>query len=119
MALGFGHQFWLNFYHFYTIIFYFYGPWVWAILCWAICGPKKNSIRAKLVDILRDKIERYKNSLLRTNEKNTFIYAYITTANCLIMQKFKIVSNDAKTCIQIIKTFLLKKLLLFYIYLYA
>ena len=45
-----------------------------------------------------------KNSLIRTNVDNTFIYAYITTDNYLIMQKFKVVSNDAKDCIQMIKT---------------
>ena len=60
---------------------------------------------AKLEDILGYKIESHKNSLLRTNEENTFIYAYITTGNYLIMQKFKVVSNDASNCIQLIKTF--------------
>ena len=49
-------------------------------------------------------IKSEKNSLLRTNINNTFIYAYITKDNYLMMQKFKVVSNDAKNCIQIIKT---------------
>ena len=49
-------------------------------------------------------IKSEKNSLLRTNVANTFIYAYITTDNYLMMQKFKVVSNDASNCIQIIKT---------------
>ena len=59
---------------------------------------------AKLEEILGYKVESYKNSLLKTNEENTFIYAYITIGNYLIMQKFKVVTNDAKDCIQIIKT---------------
>ena len=42
---------------------------------------------------------------MRTIEENTFIFAYITTGNYLIMQKFKVVSNDASNCIQLIKTF--------------
>ena len=49
-------------------------------------------------------IKSEKNSLLRTNINNIFIYAYITKDNYLMMQKFKVVSNDAKNCIQIIKT---------------
>ena len=57
-----------------------------------------------LENILGYKIESYKNSLLRTNEENTFIFAYITRGNYLIMQKFKVVTNDAKNCIEIIKT---------------
>ena len=59
---------------------------------------------AKLEDILGYKVESHKNSLLRTNEENIFIYAYITTGNYLMMQKFKVVSNDASNCIQLIKT---------------
>ena len=64
----------------------------------------KKYTSAKLEDILGHKIQSYKNSLLITNVKNTFIYAYITTGNYLIMQKFKVVSNDASNCIQLIKT---------------
>ena len=59
---------------------------------------------AKLEDILGFKIKSSKNSLLRTKEENTFIYAYLTNSNYMIMQKFKVVSNDASNCIQIIKT---------------
>ena len=59
---------------------------------------------AKLEDVLGYKIESYKNSLLKTNEENTFIFAYVTRGNYLIMQKFKVVTNDAKDCIQLIKT---------------
>ena len=59
---------------------------------------------SKLEDKLGYKVESSKNSLLKTKEENTFIYAYITTGNHLIMSKFKIVSNDAKDCLQIIKT---------------
>ena len=40
-------------------------------------------------------IKSEKNSLIRTNVLNTFIYAYITSDNYLIMQKFKIITNDA------------------------
>ena len=58
----------------------------------------------ELENILGYKVESYKNSLLRTNEENTFIYAYITRGNYLIMQKFKVITNDAKNCIEIIKT---------------
>ena len=59
---------------------------------------------AKLESKLEYKVESYKNSLLKTKEENTFIYAYITTGNHLIMTKFKIVSNDAKNGLEIIKT---------------
>ena len=59
---------------------------------------------AKLMDILGYEIKSIKNTLLRTNVENIFIYAYITTDNYLIMQKFKVVSNDASNCIQIIKS---------------
>ena len=59
---------------------------------------------AKLEDKFGYKVESSKNSLLITNQANTFIYAYITTDNYLILQKFKVVSNDASNCIQIIKT---------------
>ena len=48
-------------------------------------------------------IKSEKNSLIRTNVDNTFIFAYITTDNYLMMQKFKVVSNDASNCIQLIK----------------
>ena len=41
---------------------------------------------------------------MRTIEENTFIFANITTGNYLIMQKFKVVSNDALNSIQLIKT---------------
>ena len=58
----------------------------------------------KLEEKLGYKVESSKNSLLLTNEENTFIYAYITVGNHLIMTKFKIVSNDADNCMQIIKT---------------
>ena len=53
--------------------------------------------------MLGHKIQSYYNSLLRTNKENVFIYAYITTGNHLAMQKFKLISNDASNCIQIIK----------------
>ena len=46
---------------------------------------------AKLEDKLGYKVESSKNSLMKTKEENTFIYAYITTGNHLIMSKFKIV----------------------------
>ena len=59
---------------------------------------------AKLEDKLGYKVESSKNSLLETNEENTFIYAYVTVGNHLIMTKFKIVSNDANNCMEIIKT---------------
>ena len=59
---------------------------------------------ARLEDKLGYKVESSKNSLLKTNEENTFIYAYITIGNHLIMTKFKVVSNDANDCLQIIKT---------------
>ena len=49
-------------------------------------------------------IKSEKNTLIRTNVENTFIYAYISNENALMMQKFKIVSNDANNCIQVIKT---------------
>ena len=66
-------------------------------------NENKNT-SAKLEDILGYEVKSYKNSLLRTNEENTFIYAYITRGNYLIMQKLKVVSNNASNCIQIIKT---------------
>ena len=59
---------------------------------------------SKLEEKLGYKVESSKNSLLKTNEENTYIYAYITTGNHLIMTKFKIISNDANNCLQIIKT---------------
>ena len=65
----------------------------------------KKYTSAKFEDIFGHKIESHHNSLLRTSTANTFIFAYITTGNYLIMQKFKVVSNDASNCIQIIKTF--------------
>jgi hypothetical protein len=49
-------------------------------------------------------IKSEKNSLLRTKVENTFIYAYITSDNYLMMTKFKVVSNNANDCIQIIKS---------------
>ena len=64
----------------------------------------KKYTSAKLEDIFGYKVQSTKNSLLITSQYNTFIYAYITTGNYLIMQKFKVVSNDASNCIQIIKT---------------
>ena len=64
----------------------------------------KKYTSAKLEDILGYKITSTKNTLLITSTANTFVYAYITTDNYLIMQKFKVVSNDASNCIQIIKT---------------
>jgi hypothetical protein len=36
-------------------------------------------------------IKSEKNTLIRTNVENTFIYAYISNENALMMQKFKIV----------------------------
>ena len=65
---------------------------------------KKKYTINKLENLLGHKIQSYYNSLLRTNEENVFIYAYITTGNHLAMQKFKLISNDASNCIQIIKT---------------
>ena len=65
---------------------------------------EKKYTFAKLEDVLGYKVESHHNSLLRTNEENTFIFAYITTGYYLIMQKFKVVSNDASNCIQLIKT---------------
>ena len=65
---------------------------------------EKKYTSAKLIDMLGYEIKSYKNSLLKTKEENTFIYAYITENNYLIMQKFKVVSNDASNCIKIIKT---------------
>ena len=64
----------------------------------------KKYTSAKIEDIFGHKIQSYKNSLLITSQENTFIYAYITTGNYLVMQKFKVVSNDASNCIQLIKT---------------
>ena len=65
----------------------------------------KKYTSAKLEDILGYKIISTKNTLLITSTaNNTFVFAYITTDNYLIMQKFKVVSNDASNCIQIIKT---------------
>ena len=64
----------------------------------------KKYTSAKTEDILGYKVQSKKNTLLITNVKNTFIFAYITTGNYLIMQKFKIISNEASNCIQIIKT---------------
>jgi len=64
---------------------------------------KKYTIN-KLESFFRYKIQSYYNSLLRTKEENVFIYAYITTGNYLAMQKFKIITNDASNCTQIIKT---------------
>ena len=65
---------------------------------------EKKYTSAKLEDIFGYKVESSKNSLIITSTVNTFIYAYITTDNYLMMQKFKVVSNDASNCIQIIKT---------------
>ena len=56
---------------------------------------EKKYTYAKLEEVLGNKVESYHNSLLRTKEENTFIFAYITTGNYLIMQKFKVVSNVA------------------------
>jgi hypothetical protein len=58
---------------------------------------------------LREKLGGYeiqseKNTLIRTNVANTFIYAFITSGNYLMMIKFKVISNDANNCLQIIKT---------------
>ncbi|MBO6243886.1 MAG: hypothetical protein J6O41_04905, partial [Clostridia bacterium] len=58
----------------------------------------------KLEEMFAYKVESSKNSLLKTKEENTFIYAYITIGNRLIMSKFKIISNNANKCFQIIKT---------------
>jgi len=65
---------------------------------------KKKYTINKLENLLGYKIQSYYNSLLRTNEENVFIYTYITTGNHLAMQKFKLISNDASNCTQIIKT---------------
>ena len=58
----------------------------------------------KLENLLGYNVKSYYNSLLRTNEENVFIYAYITSGNHLAMQKIKFVTNDASNCIEIIKT---------------
>ena len=65
---------------------------------------EKKYTSAKLEDKFGYKVESSKNSLIITKQTNTFIYAYITTENFLVMQKFKVISNDAADCIQIIKT---------------
>ena len=67
-------------------------------------NEKFSSVR--LEDKLGYKIESSINSLLKTDEENTFIYTYITTGNHLINTRFKIISNDAETCMDIIKTVL-------------
>ena len=64
----------------------------------------KKYTSAKLEEIFGYKVQSTKNTLLITSETNTFVYAYITTENYLIMQKFKVVSNEASNCIQLIKT---------------
>jgi hypothetical protein len=48
-----------------------------------------NYTYTRLEDKIGYKIESSKNSLLKTNEENVFIYAYITLGNHLIMNKFK------------------------------
>ena len=58
----------------------------------------------KLEEMFDYKVESSKNSLLKTKEENTFIYAYITIGNHLIMTKFKIITNNANNCFHIIKT---------------
>ena len=58
----------------------------------------------RLEDKIGYKVESSKNSLLKTNEENTYIYAYITIGNHLIMTKFGIISNNAENCVEIIKT---------------
>ena len=63
-----------------------------------------NYTYTRLEDKIGYKIESSKNSLLKTNEENVFIYAYITLGNHLIMNKFKIISNNAENCLEIIKT---------------
>ena len=65
---------------------------------------EKKYTNNKLKNILGYNIKSYYNSLLRTNEDNIFIYAYITTGNYLAMQKIKFISNDASNCLEIIKT---------------
>ena len=65
---------------------------------------KENYSYARLEDVIGYKVESAQNSLLRTKEENTFIYAYITTGNHLIMTKFKIISSNAENCMEIIKT---------------
>ena len=55
----------------------------------------------KIEDIFGHKVGSNYNSLLRLNEENTFVFAYVTIDHYLSMQKFKIVSNDG---IKIIKT---------------
>ena len=49
-------------------------------------------------------IKSEKNSLLRTNINNIFIFAYISKDNYLMLQKFEVISNDANNCIKLIKT---------------
>ena len=64
----------------------------------------KKITNEKIENIFGFNIKSYHNSLLRTKEENVFIYAYITSGNCLAMQKFKINSNEASNSIEIIKT---------------
>ena len=64
----------------------------------------KKFTNSKIENVLGYNIKSYYNSLLRTNVENVFIYTYITSGNYLAMQKFKLISNDASNCIEIIKT---------------
>ena len=59
---------------------------------------------SKLENLLGINVKSYYNSLLRTNDENIFIYAFITSGNHLAMQKIKFITNDASDCIEIIKT---------------
>ena len=63
----------------------------------------KKYTSAKFEDIFGNKVQSVKNTLINTKVENTFVYANITTGNYLIIQKFKVVSNEASNCIQIIK----------------
>ena len=65
---------------------------------------EKKFTNSKIENVLGYNIKSYHNSLLRTNEENVFIYTYITSGNYLAMIKFKLISNDASNCIEIIKT---------------
>ena len=70
---------------------------------------EKKYTSNKLENILGYHIKSYYNSLLRTNEENTFIYAYITSGDYLAMQKIKFISNDASNSIEIIKNLIEKE----------
>ena len=53
---------------------------------------------------------------MRIKEENAFIFSYIATGNYLIIQKFKVLSNNASNCIQLIDIIIIKIVRLVYIW---